>query len=131
MSVVPWSLNSWAVTVVSGLSLVRLGWRMREPVTTTSPAVAVWPLALWATPVASGVPVVTRPPAGPATGAPVSPGWETGALAGADAWANAWPAVRARAPTITVDASRRSRMDLSFKIIPSGRRGLRRPPDTI
>ena len=44
----------------------------------------------------------------------------------------AWPAlVRASAPTMTVDASSRSRMDLSFKIIPSGWRGFRPTPDTI
>ena len=47
--VVPWALISWLLTAVSGLTLVRLGCGMREPVITTSSTVAGWSADLdWA-----------------------------------------------------------------------------------
>ena len=39
---VPCSLIDWAVTVVTGLAVVRFGCGMRDPVTTTSPTVVPW-----------------------------------------------------------------------------------------
>jgi hypothetical protein len=88
--VVPSSFSSWLDTAVTGLTLVRFGCGMREPVTTNS----------W---------TVEADVAGTATGAPVV-FWA--------AWAKAPPADAARATVVIMDeASRRARAVLWIKRI--------------
>src|SRR5579875_2330903 len=87
---------------------------MREPVTVTAWTV-VAPLE------AAGVVMAGVPMVGAAGAAfPWLASWTAPPALGT-VWAIAWPApATARAPTIIVEASRRSRVDLIFNVIPSG-----------
>ena len=84
--VVPVSLTSALVTVVSGLTLVRFGCGIREPVTTSS-----WTVDPLEPPEASGLAVGDTPGTGPAAPA---------------AWAKALVETDTRANPVIIDVAR-------------------------